>query len=36
VLGTARALVADLVVADIDIRELHHENGLRDAVPDED
>ena len=36
VLGTARALVADLVVADIDIRELQHENGLGGAVPDED
>ena len=36
VLGTARALVADLVVADIDIREIQHKNCLRGAVPDED
>jgi predicted amidohydrolase len=36
VLGTARALVADLVVADIDIREIQHKYCLRGAVPDED
>ena len=32
VLGTARALVADLVVADIDIREIQHKNCLRSAA----
>jgi predicted amidohydrolase len=36
VLGTTRALVADLVVADIDIREIQDKNCLRRAVPDED
>jgi predicted amidohydrolase len=36
VIGAARVLVADLVVADIDIREPQHENGLRGAVRNED
>jgi len=34
-IGTARTLVADLVVANIDLRQYQQENGLKDVVQDQ-